>query len=53
MSMLGRQPHSWAESSDEEDTGGEEVKKLEESRHTRGRVLNWADSSDESEDRYV
>ncbi len=49
--MSGSKPHSWAESSDEEDTGGEEeVKTLEETKQTRGRVLNWADSSDENEE---
>ncbi len=50
--MSVRRPQkSWAESSDEEDNDVEEVKKFEEL--TRGRTLNWADSSDESEDMYV
>ncbi len=50
--MLARQPQSWAdaESSDEEDNGGKAVLRQTTS---RGRSLNWADSSDESEDRYV
>ncbi len=46
-----RQQKSWAESSDEGDNGTDDVKKFEDL--TRGRALNWADSSDESEDMYV